>query len=308
MTGRDVTITHPDRVLFPADGITKADLAAYHHAVAEHLVRHLADRPLMLQRFPEGIDGQGFYQKAVGPGIPTWVHRVEVAKEGGTVVHPIVDDEASLLALTNLSTVSFHRWASRTSPTNDGEGGGVDHPDLLIVDLDPSDDDFGVVREAALATRALLHELDLPAYLQVTGSRGIHVVTPLDRTTSTEAVGAFARGVARVLADRHAKTLTDEGRKAKRKGRLYIDVARNGYAQTAVSPYSVRPRKGAPVATPITWDELDDPALRPDGWSIATIPDRLAELGDPWSGMTRHARNLRTRWQALDAMVRATDA
>jgi bifunctional non-homologous end joining protein LigD len=305
--GREVTITHPERVLFPADGITKADLADYHRAVAEHLLRHLADRPLMLQRFPEGIDGQGFYQKAVGPGIPDWVHRVEVAKEGGTVVHPIVDDEASLLALTNLSTVSFHRWTSRTSPTSDGEGGGVDHPDLLIVDLDPSGDDFDVVRDAARATRQLLEELDLAAYLQVTGSRGIHVVTPLDRTTSTEAVGAFARGLAQVLARRHPTSLTDEGRKAKRKGRLYVDVARNGYAQTAVSPYSVRPRAGAPVAIPITWDELDDPDLRPDGWTIATAPERLASVGDPWAGMGRHARNLRSRWRDLEALVRATD-
>jgi bifunctional non-homologous end joining protein LigD len=200
MTGRaerpqEVTITNPDRVLFPADGFTKADLVAYHRAVAEHLVRHLADRPLMLQRFPEGIDGQGFYQKAVGPGIPDWVHRIEVAKEGGTVVHPIVDDEESLLVLTNLSTISFHRWSARTAPTPDGEAGGVDHPDLLIVDLDPSGDAFDVVRRAAHATRDLLDELDLAAYLQVTGSRGIHVVTPLDRTASTEAVGAFARGL-----------------------------------------------------------------------------------------------------------------
>jgi bifunctional non-homologous end joining protein LigD len=303
----EVTITHPERVLFPADGITKADLAAYHRSVAGHLVRHLADRPLMLQRFPEGIDGQGFYQKAVGPGIPDWVHRVEVAKEGGTVVHPIVDDEASLLVLTNLSTVSFHRWSARTSATSDGEGGGVDHPDLLIVDLDPSGDAFDVVRDAARATRDLLDELDLPAYLQVTGSRGIHVVSPLDRTASTEAVGAFARGLARVLAHRHPATLTDEGRKAKRRGRLYVDVARNGWAQTAVAPYSVRPRAGAPVATPITWDELDDPDLRPDGWDITTVPGRLDAVGDPWAGMGRHGRSLRSRWRDLEAMVQATD-
>jgi bifunctional non-homologous end joining protein LigD len=232
---------------------------------------------------------------------------VEVAKEGATVVHPIVDDEASLLVLTNLSTVSFHRWASRTAPTADDEGSGVDHPDLLIVDLDPSGDDFDVVRDDALATRALLDELDLSAYLQVTGSRGIHVVTPLDRTASTEAVGAFARGLAQVLAHRHPTALTDEGRKAKRRGRLYVDVARNGWAQTAVAPYSVRPRPGAPVATPITWDELDDRDLRPDGWSIATVPDRLTAVGDPWAGMARHARSLRTRWRDLEGLVRATD-
>jgi bifunctional non-homologous end joining protein LigD len=128
------------------------------------------------------------------------------------------------------------------------------------------------------------------------------VVTPIDRSAPTEAAGAFAQALARVLALRHPDELTDAGRKAHRKGRLYIDVARNGWAQTAVAPYSVRPRPGAPVATPITWDELDDPDLRPDGWTVATVPDRLAAHGDPWAGMARHARSLRSRWQQLDAL------
>jgi bifunctional non-homologous end joining protein LigD len=295
--GRTVEITHPDRVLFPDDGLTKADLAAYHHAVADVLVPHLADRPLMLQRFPEGIGGAGFYQKEAGRGVTGWIRTVEARKEGGTVHHPVVDDEAGLLALTNLGTVSFHRWPSRAPD--------LEHPDLLLVDLDPSDDDFGLVRRAALWTRDLLDELDLVSYLQVTGSRGIHVVAPIDRSAPTEAVGAFAQAVARVLSLRHPDALTDESRKAKREGRLYVDVARNGWAQTAVTPFSVRPRPGAPVAMPITWDELDDPDLRPDGWTIATAPDRVAAVGDPWAGMARRARALGSRWKKLDALVQA---
>lgn len=296
---RAVEITHPDRVLFPADGLTKADLAAYHHTVADTLVPHLADRPLMLQRFPEGIGAGGFYQKDVGKGTPGWIRTVEARKEGGVVRHPVVDGEAALLALVNLGTVSFHRWPSRAPD--------LEHPDLLLVDLDPSDDDFDGVRRAARWTRDLLDELDLAAYLQVTGSRGIHVVTPIERAAPTAAVGAFALALARVLALRHPDQLTDAGRKAKRKGRLYVDVARNGWAQTAVAPYSVRPRPGAPVATPITWDELDDPELRPDRWTVATVPDRLAAHGDPWAGMARHARSLRSRWQQLDSMARSDD-
>src|SRR5262249_34520159 len=152
--------------------------------------------------------------------------------------------------LTNLGTISFHRWPARADD--------ISHPDLLLVDLDPSSDDFDGVRQAARWTREVLEELDLAAYLQVTGSRGIHVVTPIDRGAPTEAAAPFAQHAARLLAHRHPDELTDEGRKAKRKGRLYVDVARNGWAQTAVAPYSVRPRPGAPVATPITWDELDD--------------------------------------------------
>ena len=235
---RTVQITHPERVLFPDDGLTKADLAEYYHRVAEAILPHLTDRPLMLQRFPEGTGAKGFYQKDAGRGTPGWIRTVEAAKEGGVVHHPVVDDEASLLALVNLSTVSFHRWPSRADR--------LDRPDLLIVDLDPSGDDFGEVRRAAHWARELLEELDLVPYLEVTGSRGIHVVVPLDRTADTEAVATFAHDVARVLAARHPDTLTAEFRKAARRGRLYIDTDRNGWAQTVVAPYCVRPRPGRP--------------------------------------------------------------
>jgi bifunctional non-homologous end joining protein LigD len=242
---RTVTITHPERVLFPDPGLNKADLAEYYHAVAPAVVSHLAERPLMLQRFPEGVEGKGFYQKEAGRGTPGWIRTVEAAKEGGVVNHPLVDDEASLLALVNLSTVSFHRWPSRADR--------LDRPDLLIVDLDPSGDDFDEVRQAARWARELLEELDLVPYLEVTGSRGIHVVVPLDRAADTEAVATFAHDVARVLAARHPEALTAEFRKAARRGRLYVDTERNGWAQTVVAPYCVRPRAGAEVAAPITW-------------------------------------------------------
>lgn len=292
---RTVEITHPHRVLFPEDGLSKADLAEYHAAVADVLVPHLADRPLMLQRFPEGIGADGFYQKEAGRGVPSWIRTVEVSKENGVVRHPVVDDAASLLALTNLSTVSFHRWPSRSDR--------LDRPDVLVVDLDPSTDDFAAVRRAARWTRELLDELDLAAYLQVTGSRGIHVVVPLDRSAITDAVGAFAAGIARVLVARHPDELTVEPRKVDRGSRLYVDVARNGWAQTAVAPYSVRPRAGAPVATPITWEELEDDALRPDGWSVRTVPDRLSERGDPWAAMARHGRSLASRSRQLQQLL-----
>jgi bifunctional non-homologous end joining protein LigD len=292
---RTVKITHPDRVLFPEDGFTKHDLAEYHHTVADVMLPHLVDRPLMLQRFPEGIGGAGFYQKERGRGVPGWIRTVEVAKEGGTVRHPVIDDEAGLLALTNLSTVSFHRWPSRA----DDPG----RPDLLIVDLDPSSDDFGEVVRAARWVRAVFEELDLAAYAEVSGSRGIHVVAPLDRSATTDAVAAFAMGVAHLLAARYPDELTVEGRKVARKGRLYVDVARNGWAQTVVAPYSVRPRRGAPVAMPIEWDELDDPGLRPDGWTIATAPARVADVGDPWARLARHARALGPRAKKLDALL-----
>lgn len=293
--GRGTTITHPDRVLFPDPGYTKGDLAAYHREVADHLLRHLHDRPLMLQRFPEGIAEPGFYQKDAAHGVPDVVRTVEVPKEGGVVHHPVVDGPAALVALTNLSTVSFHRWHARADRLR--------HPDLLVVDLDPGDGSFDTVRWAAWRTRDLLDELGLCAYLQVTGSRGVHVVTPLDRGATTDAVAAFARAIAAVLARRHPDRLTDEFRMRARRGRLYLDVGRNGWAQTAIAPYSVRPRPSAPVATPITWEELDDPRLRADGFTLATVPDRLRRTGDPWRDIARHGRGLAGRVARLQEML-----
>lgn len=296
--GRTIEITHPDRVLFPDDGITKADLAAYHHAVADTLIHHLHDRPLMLQRFPNGIGADGFYQKDAGKTLPRWIRRVTAPKEGGTVDHPVVDDEAALLALSNLGTISFHRWPSRADDLR--------RPDLMIVDLDPSADNPGAVVQAARWTRELLDELDLAAYVQATGSRGLHVVTPLDRSADTDEVRAFADGLAAALAARHPDELTVAFSKAQRGDRIYLDTARNGYAQTAVSPYSVRPRRRAPVATPLEWDELDDPAFRADHWTIADIPARLADRGDPWADMHRHGRSLPSRRERLARLLRAS--
>lgn len=290
-----IKVTHPERVLFPDDGFTKADLVEYHSAVAPALIAHLHDRPVMLQRFPEGIAAKGFYQKDRGRGMPGWVRTVEVPKRGGVVHHPVVDDRDTLVTLSNLSTISFHRWLSRADQ--------LDRPDLLVVDLDPSTPDFDEVRQAARWTRDLFDELDLTTFLMVTGSRGLHVVVPLDRSAITDEVRSFADDVARVLAARHPDELTHEFSKEDRRARLYLDTARNGYAQTTVAPYSVRPRAGAPVAVPITWDELDDPALRPDGWTIETVPDRLATVGDPWEGIGRRGRALGSRRAGLDVLL-----
>jgi bifunctional non-homologous end joining protein LigD len=292
----EVRITHPERVLFPEDGLTKGDLADYHRRVAAVLVPHLRDRPLMLQRFPEGIGSSGFYQKEAGRGVPGWLRTVEVRKEGGVVRHPVVDDEDGLLALTNLSVVSFHRWPSRADH--------LDRPDVLLLDLDPSTDAVGDVLRAARWTRELLDELDLPGYVLATGSRGLHVVVPLDRSTDTGTVAAFADDLARVLAARHPDELTVEFHKAARGTRLYLDTARNGWAQTAIAPFSVRPRRGAPVATPVAWEELEAPGFRPDGWTVATAPERVATGDDPWAGMARRARALLPRRRAaLDALL-----
>ena len=280
---RTVVLTHPDRLLFPDDAITKRELAGYHAAMAPHMLPHLRGRPLMLQRFPQGIDGPGFMQKDAR-GLPDWVHRVEARKEGGTVTHPIADDAATLVVLANRSCVTLHAWLSRV--------GHLECPDQIIFDLDPSADDLPLVCEAARALRGLLDELELPAYLKTTGSRGLHVVTPLDGRTGLEEVRAFAHDVASVLVARMPDALTVEFRKEKRQGRLFVDTLRSGYAQTAVAPYSVRPLPGAPVAAPLRWEELDEPGFHVRRHTLRTVPERVEREGDPWAGMGRHARAL----------------
>jgi bifunctional non-homologous end joining protein LigD len=292
--GRAVEVTHPDRVLFPEDGITKQDLAEYHAAMAPHMIPHILGRPLMLQRFPNGIDRPGFMQKDASR-LPDWVHRVEVRKEGGTVVHAIADEPATLVHLANQSCITLHAWLSRV--------GHLESPDQLMFDLDPSTEGFDQVGDAARAVRELLDELHLPAYVKTTGSRGLHVVTPLDGGAGIEEVRGFARGVAEVLVARMPSALTLEWSKERRGSRLYLDVLRGGYAQTAVAPYSVRPLRGAPVATPLRWEELDEPGFDARGFTLRTVPERVAREGDPWAGMDRQARSLEEPRRRLEKLA-----
>lgn len=300
-TGRHtVDISRPGKVLFP-DGdadLTKADLAEYYRVVARRMLPHLRGRPLMLERCPEGVEGDCFMQKDVPAYFPDWVHRAELPKEGGTVTHVVCDDTATLVYLAGQACVTPHRWLSRADRP--------DCPDRLVIDLDPpgtSGDDFTVVRETALLLRELLEEeLRLPAMVMTTGSRGLHVLVPLDRRAPFDDVRAFARDLADVLAARDPSRLTTEPRKAARQGRLYLDTQRNAYAQTAAAPYAVRARPGAPVAAPLSWDEVGDPALTAGRWTIATVGSRLGH--DPWAadGAAARGRSLGPARRRLDAL------
>ncbi|MFF0474915.1 non-homologous end-joining DNA ligase [Streptomyces sp. NPDC004284] len=270
---RVIEVSRPEKVLFPEDGITKADLAAYYRTVARRMLPHLRGRPLMLERYPDGIGEPGFQQKEIPEHFPDWVHRAELPKEDGTVTHVLCEEAATLVLLADQGCVTPHRWLSRADRP--------DHPDRLVFDLDPPGDDFRPVREAAGWLHELLDELELPSLLMTTGSQGLHVLVPLDRRAPFDDVRAFAADVAAVLAGRHPDRLTTEVRKKARHGRLYLDIQRNAYAQTAVAPYAVRPRPGAPVAAPISWHDLQDPDLDARRWTLADA-DRLLEDA-PWS-------------------------
>jgi bifunctional non-homologous end joining protein LigD len=280
----EVEVTHPDRVLFPADGITKRDLVEYYGEVAATMLPLLRGRALSVQRFPRGIGEQGFVQQDFADSLPDWMSGVEVAKEGGTVVHPLAERREALRWLANQNCITLHMWQSRRDLLH--------NPDRLVFDLDPSDTDFAVVRATARATAGVLDDLGLACYVQTTGSRGLHVVAPVRPDADFDTARQFARDVAEVVAADDANHRTVEVRKDKRGGRVYLDIMRNAYAQTAVAPYSVRGRAGAPVATPLEWDELDTRGLRADRFTIRDVPKRLAGQRDPWADMSRHARSL----------------
>jgi bifunctional non-homologous end joining protein LigD len=291
-----VRVTHPEKVLFPADGITKAQLASYYERVSEWMLPHLAGRPVSMQRFPDGIEAKGFFHKDIPDYFPDSIKRVEVPKANGTVTHAIVCDLDTLVYLVNQNTITPHVWISRADR--------VWQPDRLVIDLDPPPgSDFAAVRRAARRCGDLMRELGFTPFAQITGSKGIHVWTPLRRRAGFDDVRAFARGVGRVLAARHPDELTTEFRKAERGGRILVDTARNGYAQTAVPPYAVRPRPGAPVATPIEWDELSDSRLRPDRWNVNNVLRRLGAKGDPWADIASYSRGISRARRRIDSLL-----
>ncbi|MER6678504.1 non-homologous end-joining DNA ligase [Streptomyces sp. NPDC000983] len=292
---RRVPVTHPRKELFPDEGITKSELVDYYLAVAPVMLPFLRGRPLVMERHPDGYGGRSFFHKDVPDHFPDWIHRRKVPKRGGTVNMAVCDDAATLVYLANQGCLTPHPWLSRTDR--------LDQPDRVVFDLDPpTADDFDTVRRTARELGDLLTGLGLRPAVMTTGSRGLHLVVLLDRRTDFDTARAFARRVAELLAARHPDRLTTAARKADRGGRLYLDVQRNAYAQTAVAPYAVRARPHAPVATPLAREELDSPGLGPRRWTLRTLPDRLAEVGDPWKGLGRCRRSLTAAGRRLDAL------
>jgi len=280
--GRTVQVSSVAKPFFPDAGLVKGDLVAYYRDVAEVMLPYLRGRPLNLQRFPNGVNGKGFWQQGASEHFPDWIRTVTVERRGrgGTVDHVVCDDAATIVYLANLSTVTFHAWTST-----------VEHlarPDLVIIDLDPDPDQgLEVVRAAARSVKAACEEVGLASFIQTSGSRGYHVVVPLEPGPDVEVVKVFAGELAALVAARDPERLSVEWRKAKRDGRLLLDTARMGYAQTLVAPYSVRPKPEAPVATPIEWSELG--RVEPRSYTVANLRRRLARKTDPWAGMADHA-------------------
>lgn len=275
--GREFAVSNLDKVLFEGDGITKAELIDHYVRLGEAIVREIGERALSLKRYPDGIDGQSFFQKRPGSHFPDWITRARLAREGSEDdpdEYVVADQRATLAYLANQGTIELH---TMTVPAHT-----PDRPAEIILDLDPTAGaPTSVVREATRRCLALMAELELPHRLKTSGSSGFHVHVALDGSVDQQTARAFARDAATLLARRHPRELTVAVRKHRRDGRVFVDWLRNSPAQTAIAPYSVRALPGAPVATPMDPEEL--PGTDPQRWTLRTIGRRLAQREDPWA-------------------------
>lgn len=294
-----VKLSSLDKVLFPDEGITKGDLIDYYRRIADTMLPHMAGRPISMHRFPNGIHKAGFYHKEVPDYFPDWITRaaVQVEEEGVMQLQVICDKPETLVYLANQACVTPHIWLSRADKLH--------YPDKMIFDLDPPGGEFDIVRLAARSLREILEDIGLASFIMTTGSRGLHVVVPLDRSVDFDEVRLFAKDVAQLLVDKEPGRFTVETRKDKRDGRLFLDYLRNSYAQHGVAPYAVRAKPGAPVATPLDWEELANPNLTSASYTMQTIFQRLAHKQDPWKDMMRHAQSLKTPRRRLERLTSA---
>jgi len=314
-----VKLTNLDRVVFPADGITKGDVVAYYGDVAERMLPHLAGRPLSLERFRGTIDDGGFFQQQVASHFPAFVGRVAVARtpapagepvmphargrDGApapsppsssaraVTVHPLAESRAALVYLANQGALTLHAWPARLPD--------LERPDALVVDLDPPEDDFAPVRRAAALLREVLDEVGLRSVCMVTGSRGIHVVVPLDGSAGWDGSWTMAKAIGAAHVARAPQELTRAFYRSQRRGRLYVDTGRARRGHTAVAPYTVRARPGAPVAAPVSWAEVLDPDGLPRGARSFKVSDVLDRPVDPWAGERWRGQSLRGAAEAL---------
>jgi bifunctional non-homologous end joining protein LigD len=272
---KTVNLTSPDRVLYPEDGITKGDLFEYYKQVGPSIVPHLRDRPFTMKRYPHGITGEAFFQKQAPRGMPDWIPTRQFRtwpREGGSrlVDFPLINSPEAVLWMVQMNSIDMNAWYSRVDKP--------DRPDFVLFDLDPPEEGFELAIEVAHLIRELLDELELPGYVKTSGADGIHVVAPITRRSTFQQTYDFAEKASRLLERRHPGKVTTEWLKKKREGVL-VDHRQNGHGKTIASVYSVRPKPGAPVSTPLRWDELT-PGVRPRDFGMKEALQRIEEHGD----------------------------
>jgi len=294
---KTVQLSSAERVLFPDDGITKGDLFEYYRAVAPAIVPHLKDRPFTMKRYPHGITGEVFFQKQAPKHLPSWIatrqFRTHPREGGSRLVHfALVNSPEAVLFMVQNNCIDMNAWYSRVDKPH--------RPDFVLFDLDPPDDGFEFAIEVAHLIGELLEQVGLPGYVKTSGADGIHVVAPITRRSTFEQTYHFAERASRLLEDRHPGKVTTEWLKKKRRGVL-VDHRQNGWGKTIASVYSVRPKPGAPVSTPLRWDELT-PQVRPTDFTMASVLQRMDERGDLFAVVLEDPRPLAPAQRALDAL------
>jgi bifunctional non-homologous end joining protein LigD len=286
-----VRVSHPDKILYPEQGVSKRDLANFYAAIGDFILPHIRRRPLTLVRCPDGHQGECFYQKHLKEALPASLRTVPIREKSATTPYPVLDGLPGLIALVQLGVLEIHPWGSREDD--------LERPDLLTFDLDPGPGlAWQQVIEGAQLLRHRLGQLGLTAFVKTSGGKGLHLVVPIEPRAGWEEAKGFARAVALDLVRSYPERFTAESKKAKRAGKIFIDYLRNGRGATTVAAYSTRARAGAPVSTPITWEELDQ-TMTPDRYRIDNLPRRLAGLKhDPWGDYFTARQELKTSWQA----------
>ena len=296
---REVRLSSADRVLFPEDGVTKGDLWDYYATVAPALVAHLRNRPFTMKRFREGAARGFFFQKDAPKGMPDWIPTERFRtwpREGESrlVDFPLVNDELAVLWMVQMHCIDMNAWYSRVDKP--------ERPDFVLFDLDPPDGEFGLGVRVAHLVHGVLDELGLRGYVKTSGADGVHVLVPVTRRSTFDQAREFADGVAQVLAERHPGLVTTEWRKAKRRG-VFLDARQNGWGKTIASVYSVRPKPGAPVSTPLRWEELSED-VAPRDFGMAEALERLERHGDLFLPVLQEPQPLAPARRELDALVR----
>ncbi|MFL5945856.1 MAG: non-homologous end-joining DNA ligase [Gaiellaceae bacterium] len=294
---KTVKLSSGDRVLYPEDGVTKGDLFAYYESVAPTLVPHLRDRPFTMKRYPHGIDGEVFFQKQAPKHLPDWIPTRQFRtwpREGGSrlVDFALVNTPEAVLFMVQNNCIDMNAWYSRVDKP--------DRPDFVLFDLDPPDGGFAVAIEVAHLIRELLDEVGLPGYVKTSGADGIHVVAPIVRRATFEQTYAFAEAASRLLEQRHPGKVTTEWLKKKRQGVL-VDHRQNGWGKTIASVYSVRPKPGAPVSTPLHWDELTSD-VRPGDFTMQVALDRVERQGDLFAPVLQEGKPLAAAAKKLERL------
>lgn len=293
--GYEIEVSNLDKVLFPKSGITKGDLIHYYQGIASLALPLYKNRPLTMQRCPDGIHHQNFMQKEIPDYFPSWIDQIELSKKNGCVRHVLVNKKATFVYLANQACITFHLGLSAVDK--------IDYPHYLLFDLDPSSEDLSLLKNVAMRVKDLCDSLGLTSFIQTTGSRGFHIYIPLKRELPFEQVHIFAKDFASYLAQQYPDEITIELSKEKRDSKVFIDYVRNAYGLHAVAPYSVRTKENAPIATPLHWDELKKKDLSSQSYTIKNIFKRLAKVDDPWKNILNTQNSLKAGHRKLNDLA-----